>query len=377
MPHSIAFDESYPMVTTSGSDRDNPKDQQQPKQPDSLVGFRLGSGAAAPQPAPKLQGTKMLWLLVIASVQSTLSSEYNLFTSTTDFPSLVDDYKQTRGRTLLSIMPGVARGHPHPGQSAQSVNYTMQESRGDTRTLNITSITQESRGDTRTLKLDHADGKDAIRQESRGDTRTLDTRTTTGNLRGQAVPDPGPFRKLTQDVVAVTRARKSQKTATTQIDERGTTHPRLSIWGMLSMILVKPLSMVTPKKFQLWKLLLLLHVLFLAAPMYLVMHMMHQDGTSTRGPPWNPRGTIRFHQWILEVQAWLNVTSTRMSSSQQAAAIQLGLQGIARDYAISIPAQAIAYGAAINGVHSDPVTYVLYCVGNRFSELEEERMMQA
>ena len=65
-----------------------------------------------------------------------------------------------------------------------------------------------------------------------------------------------------------------------------------------------------------------------------------------------------------------------MTSSQQAAALQLGLRGIAREYALAIPPVVITQGALINGVMSDPVTYLLYLLSVRFEDLEDERSMQ-
>ena len=66
-----------------------------------------------------------------------------------------------------------------------------------------------------------------------------------------------------------------------------------------------------------------------------------------------------------------------MSPTAQAAAIQLGLQGKAHEVAMSIPPAAITYGAVINGVPTDPVTYLLYILANRFGALEDERIMQS
>ena len=77
------------------------------------------------------------------------------------------------------------------------------------------------------------------------------------------------------------------------------------------------------------------------------------------------------------LSAWLNVTSSRMSPTAQAAAIQLGLQGVAHEVAMSIPPAAITHGAVINGVPVCPVTYLLYILANRFEALEDERIMQS
>ena len=82
-----------------------------------------------------------------------------------------------------------------------------------------------------------------------------------------------------------------------------------------------------------------------------------------------------YREWTREVQVWLNATNTRLNATAQAAALQLALRGTARTFAMSIPAAAITHGAAINGVATDPVTYLLYVLGNRFEQLEDERTM--
>ena len=82
---------------------------------------------------------------------------------------------------------------------------------------------------------------------------------------------------------------------------------------------------------------------------------------------------MSFQEWLQEIQPWLNVTGGRMTSSQQAAALQQGLRGIAREYALGIPPVVITQGVLINGVMSDPVTYLLYLLSIRFEALEDER----
>ena len=96
---------------------------------------------------------------------------------------------------------------------------------------------------------------------------------------------------------------------------------------------------------------------------------------SPSAPSWDPAGTQPYHAWSREVQVWLNATNTRLNATAQAAAIQLALRGQARVIAMSIPAAAITHGAAINGVPTDPVTYLLYVLGTRFEQLEDERTM--
>ena len=66
-----------------------------------------------------------------------------------------------------------------------------------------------------------------------------------------------------------------------------------------------------------------------------------------------------------------------MTPQAQAASLQLGLRGQAREFAMSIPTGAIAFGAAVNGVHTDPVTYLMFSLAERFEALEDERIMQS
>ena len=55
---------------------------------------------------------------------------------------------------------------------------------------------------------------------------------------------------------------------------------------------------------------------------------------------------------------WINLTSNRLAPSAQGAAIQMALDGEARNLARRIPPQTMTYGALINGVQVDPVTYL-------------------
>ena len=69
------------------------------------------------------------------------------------------------------------------------------------------------------------------------------------------------------------------------------------------------------------------------------------------------------------------VLGKRASPTQQAASIQQAMRGVARDLALAMPARIIAYGVELNGVRTDPVTYVMYALANRFEALEDERTM--
>ena len=50
---------------------------------------------------------------------------------------------------------------------------------------------------------------------------------------------------------------------------------------------------------------------------------------------------------------------------------------IASAYAMSLPPNATQYGAIINGVQSDPASYVLYSLATHFEALEDERSLRS
>ena len=104
-----------------------------------------------------------------------------------------------------------------------------------------------------------------------------------------------------------------------------------------------------------------------------------EDGDRGRGmdpPRWDPAGRTSFRRWVRELMAWVNFTSSRLTPAQQAAAIQLrGLGGVAYEYIIDIPPQCIMFGVNLNGVPTDPVTYILHLLGERYEQNEQERAL--
>ena len=116
--------------------------------------------------------------------------------------------------------------------------------------------------------------------------------------------------------------------------------------------------------------------LFISLTMGTICYMMQGSNRVTMGPEWDPAGRVPFQQWIRLVQVWLNATSGNMGPAQQAAAIQLGLRGMAQEFALTIPPSTINQGALIEGIHVDGVTYLLYQLAQRFEALEDERSMQ-
>ena len=85
-----------------------------------------------------------------------------------------------------------------------------------------------------------------------------------------------------------------------------------------------------------------------------------------------PAGNVPFSTYVQEVHAWLNVTSGRATPQQHAAALQRGLQGLARIIAMRIPPHIINYGVGINGARSDPVTCFMLILSGSFEHLEDE-----
>eukprot|EP00959_Pyramimonas_sp_CCMP1952_P066529 1388947-Pyramimonas_sp.AAC.1 len=64
-----------------------------------------------------------------------------------------------------------------------------------------------------------------------------------------------------------------------------------------------------------------------------------------------------------------------MTPQAQAAAIQRGLGGLARTPAMRVPPDIINYGAGIDGVHTDPATYIMFLLSMKFERLEDERQL--
>eukprot|EP00959_Pyramimonas_sp_CCMP1952_P357567 7486926-Pyramimonas_sp.AAC.1 len=88
-----------------------------------------------------------------------------------------------------------------------------------------------------------------------------------------------------------------------------------------------------------------------------------------------PKATYPFREYVYEVNAWLNITSGRMTPPAQAAAMQCGLGGLARTLAMGVPPDIISYGADIDGARTDPVTYIMFLLSMKFERLEDERQL--
>ena len=106
----------------------------------------------------------------------------------------------------------------------------------------------------------------------------------------------------------------------------------------------------------------------------LVDNRDYGDGV-LRCPPWGPEGSVPFREWTRQLYPWLNLTSGRYTASNQAAAIQRGVTGAAQTLLIRVPPQFIQNGAIINGMQTDPITFLLYLLGNRWENTEDERII--
>ena len=78
---------------------------------------------------------------------------------------------------------------------------------------------------------------------------------------------------------------------------------------------------------------------------------------------------------MTDLSIWTLLTD--LQPYQQAAAIVMRLQGTAREYARMINPNELMHGGIQNGVHVDPVTYILAGLHARFSPLEEESRLTA
>eukprot|EP00959_Pyramimonas_sp_CCMP1952_P270380 5651989-Pyramimonas_sp.AAC.1 len=61
-----------------------------------------------------------------------------------------------------------------------------------------------------------------------------------------------------------------------------------------------------------------------------------------------------------------------MTPSQQAAALQRGLGGLARTIAMRAPPAVISLGVNIGGRHTDGATYIMFLLSTKFENLQEE-----
>ena len=79
-----------------------------------------------------------------------------------------------------------------------------------------------------------------------------------------------------------------------------------------------------------------------------------------------------FREWSRDVLLWQLRSDPDSDDSRRAAAIVAQLRGSARAWSQQIPAGVLLNGGAINGVPTDPVTFVMHSLAERFAILGEE-----
>ena len=63
--------------------------------------------------------------------------------------------------------------------------------------------------------------------------------------------------------------------------------------------------------------------------------------------------------------------------AQQATSIQLALRGAAQTWAINLPQEIMTRGGIINGRQTDPISYIVHCLSQRWGQPDDERAAMA
>ena len=101
------------------------------------------------------------------------------------------------------------------------------------------------------------------------------------------------------------------------------------------------------------------------------------DFNHRRPPGWGPEmeRSYSFRAWTVDIMHWSMLTD--LQPHQQAAAILMQLTGAARDISRTISGPEVLSGGNVDGVHRDPVSYIIAGLRARFGQLEEETRIQA
>ena len=90
-------------------------------------------------------------------------------------------------------------------------------------------------------------------------------------------------------------------------------------------------------------------------------------------PPWGPdMRNYSFREWCRDILIWSLHTDPNIDQSRRAAAIVSQLRGTARTWSHTIPPNVLLNGGPINGVQTDPVTYLMHALAEQFAALGEE-----
>jgi len=105
--------------------------------------------------------------------------------------------------------------------------------------------------------------------------------------------------------------------------------------------------------------------------------MMNDSYSQRQAPYWNPDDPngISFRAWITDLIHWSLMTD--MAPHAQAASIASRLGGTARELVRTLDPDEMFNGGIINGVHYDPVTYIVTGLNQHYAPLEEEVRMGA
>ena len=103
------------------------------------------------------------------------------------------------------------------------------------------------------------------------------------------------------------------------------------------------------------------------------------SGGSWRRPPaWGPEMESRypFRFWSRDLLNWA-ILNNDLTPPRQAAAVLGELRGGAQEFAREIPPNIIIQGGMVDGIHVDPLTYVVTHLADRFAVLGEESRLAA
>ena len=81
-----------------------------------------------------------------------------------------------------------------------------------------------------------------------------------------------------------------------------------------------------------------------------------------------------FKRWSRDIMVWSIYSD--LDASRKAAAIVMALQDSAGEFATTIPGPALVQGGMVNGVHVDPMTFLMHALTEKYGQMaEEQRLM--
>ena len=97
------------------------------------------------------------------------------------------------------------------------------------------------------------------------------------------------------------------------------------------------------------------------------------QGNNRLPPNWSPENAAyyQFRQWSRDVLLW-SIMHQDANESRKVAAIVSVFRGAAQELFSEIPPQIILQGGPVNGIQTDPVTYVMHMLAENYAQLGEE-----